>query len=136
MSEFNVKRYQIHCPKCRYEFVWDMDDLERERTRLKDRHSVISKMIADMKAQNSSDALGFSKEYKRLKAESTQLIERITQLKTIYKNNTAITDEIFNREFKDLIRERYGEEEYFRLIEIVKERLKPISTERIMMDKK
>ena len=136
MSEFNVKRYQIHCPKCRYEFVWDMDDLERERTRLKDRHSVISKMIADMKAQNSSDALGFSKEYKRLKAESTQLIERITQLKTIYKNNTAITDEIYNREFKDLVRERYGEEEYFRLIEIVKERLKPISTERIMMDKK
>lgn len=136
MEEFNIKRFQIHCPKCRFEFVWNMDDLEQEREKLKKRHGVISKMIADMKAQNSSDALGFSKEYKRLKAESTQLIERMTQLKAIYKNNSAITDEIYNREFKDLVRERYGEEEYFRLMEIVKERLKPISTERIMTEQK
>ncbi len=136
MEEYNIKRFQIHCPKCRHEFVWNMDDLEQEREKLKKRHGVISKMIADMKAQNSPDALGFSKEFKRLKAESTQLIERMTELKSIKKNNEAITDEIFNREFKDLIRERFGEEEYCKLLEMVQERLKPIRTEQIMTERK
>ena len=132
----DLKRFQIHCPRCRHEFVWNMDDLDQEREKLKKRHGLISQMISDMRANNSPDALGYSREFKRLRAESTQIIERLTALKAIKKNNQAITDEIYNREFKDLVRERYGEEEYFRLIEIVKERLKPISTERIMMDQK
>ena len=131
-----LKKYQIHCPKCRYEFVWNMDELEQEREKLKKRHGVISQMISDMKAHNEPTVLGMSKEFKRLKAESTQIIERMTELKTIKKNNDAITSEIFNREFKDLIRERFGEEEYCRLLEMVQERLKPIRTEQIMTERK
>lgn len=135
MDEYSVRKYQIHCPKCGNEFVWDTDVIEREQARLKRRHLEISQMIGEMKSHNDPLVLSKSPDFKRLKAESTKLIERLTALKAVKQNNQGITDEIYNRTFKDVVRERYGDETYFKLLETVKERLKPIRIEKLMTER-
>lgn len=135
MDEYAVKKYQIHCPECGHEFVWNLDVIEREHERLRKRHTQITQMITGMKARNNLDALGRSDEYRRLKAESATIIARLTALKTVKENNHRITDEIYNRTFKDVVRERYGDEAYYKLLDAVKERLKPIRIEKLMVER-
>lgn len=135
MNEFSVKKYQIRCPKCKHEFVWDMTPLDVEIERVRKRQAELMRIVAEMKAHNDPIRLGYSVEYKEKKARLSECIERVTELKTIRKNNTIITDDIFNREFKDLVREVYGDETYFSLLQKVKERLKPESVERMMQGK-
>lgn len=134
-NDLKVSKYQIHCPNCKYEFVWNLEPQERVTNELRNRHSEIMAIISSLKAQKYDGDVKNSYQYRMLVEEDKQIIQRLSELKRIAKQNRSITELVYDEEFKGVVRDRYGDEEYYKILEITKERLKPEKYERMMKER-
>jgi hypothetical protein len=131
-----MRKYQIHCPECKHEFVWDLGPMEWKMQRMVRRVNELNAMMADLKSYNSRTQLNKSPQYLRMKTEYNQLLKDITDLKVVKQNNAKVTGEIFNQEFRSVVRERVGEEEYSSIIDETNKRLAPTTIEKLMKEGK
>ena len=64
----DMRKYQLHCPECGREFLWDLDINEQKKRKIDRKKAEYEGMIADMKKHNDPMVLVWSQEYKGLQA--------------------------------------------------------------------
>lgn len=114
---------QMTCPYCKREFPYDNGNLDREISEIGHRISEISRELTEIKA--SQPAVRRAKEGRRkvLALESADLQIKIKELKAIRK---ACDQQIKRFELdtiKEIIRNRYGEAEFRKVIELMEAEL-------------
>lgn len=113
---------QMTCPFCKQEFPYDNGALDREISSLGVRIATINKRLSDIKNGNHNWETG--EERKRLVSELGRKRERLTQLKALRKVCDQQIKRLEYQSFKNIVKERYGEEAYYSIVAEVDEELK------------
>lgn len=113
---------QMTCPFCKREFPWDNGRLDYEIQNVKNEITKAQRRIAEIKEMPYlPDA---KKEKRNLGLKIFQLNERSNQLRSLRKS----ADQQKHRQeygiFKELVREKIGEDEFMKLIEKMEEEMK------------
>lgn len=131
----DLRRYQIHCPECGCEFIWDHDPLDHELVILAKKQKELFGMINAMQTNNPPTVLAHSDEFKDIKKKCGEMKFIIGELKAIKHANHGITGELFMAEFKEAFRDKYGDEAFYQLVEETQERLKPKRIDNLMKER-
>lgn len=113
---------QMVCPFCKKEFPYNNGKLDAEISAIGQRIQTVTKKLTDIKYGRHDDESWYEK--KRLVKELTRLQERITELKAIRKVADQQIKYHEHQLLKDIVKERYGEEEYRKILEKVDEGMK------------
>lgn len=113
---------QMTCPFCKQEFPYDNGALDREISSLGVRIATINKRLSDIKNGNHNWETG--EERRRLVSELGRKRERLTQLKALRKVCDQQIKRLEYQSFKNIVKERYGEEAYYSILAEVDEELK------------
>ena len=112
---------QMTCPYCKREFPYNNGKLDYEISSIGQRIATIHKKLAAIKYGHHDD---FSwAEKKRLTKELTALEERISGLKAVRKAGDQQIKAYEYQLFKDAVKEKYGEEDYKKILSQVQEEL-------------
>lgn len=110
-------KYQLTCPKCKHEFVYDADYYEKNITRLGLEIAEITRQLAGHRRLPWPEQKARTDWFYRAKKALAEKQVELAELKAIRKAADRQIDEMMFRIFKDLVREEIGEEAYRRLIE-------------------
>lgn len=113
---------QMTCPFCKQEFPYDNGALDREISSLGVRIATINKRLSDIK--NGKHTWETGEERRRLVSELGRKRERLTQLKALRKVCDQQIKRLEYQSFKNIVKERYGEEAYYSILAEVDEELK------------
>lgn len=113
---------QMTCPFCKQEFPYDNGALDREISSLGVRIATINKRLSDIKNGNHNWETG--EERRRLVSELGRKRERLTKLKALRKVCDQQIKRLEYQSFKNIVKERYGEEAYYSILDEVDEELK------------
>ena len=128
----DMRKYQLHCPECGREFLWDLDINEKKKRKIDRKKAEYEGMIADMKKHNDPMVLVWSQEYKGLQARLEEIKREEEQLNLVSERNEHyIVMTIFD-EMQEAIRERLGDQGLYEFMDGMKSRLKPECIEFMM----
>lgn len=115
--------YQMTCPYCKREFPYDNGNLDKEISEIGHRILEITQELAAIKASNP--AIRRAKEGRRkvLILELGNLNLKIKELKSIRKACDQQIKLFELRAIKEIIRDRYGESEYKKVIDLMESEL-------------
>ena len=121
---------QMTCPYCKREFPYNNGKLDYEISSIGQRIASIHKQLAEIK-YGHHDSFSWA-EKKRLTKELTALEERISGLKAVRKAGDQQIKAFEYQLFKDFVKERFGEEEYKKIVELVTEELQAYKVSGLM----
>lgn len=116
------RRYVMHCPRCRNEFIWDMEPLYMQI-----REKRIELNTLRVKVEQYNGILGKEDKCAHYKQRASEVAGELADLKSILLANERVNEVGINREFRQAVKEEYGEEEYTRLCELVEQRMRAAS---------
>lgn len=114
---------QMTCPFCKQEFPFDNGELDKEISKIGQRIAEINRELACIKAMPAKARKAREGRRKVLVLENAGIMLKISELKAIRK---ATDQQIKYHEyalFRSIIKERYGEAEYFKILEIVQKEM-------------
>lgn len=123
---------QMTCPYCKREFPFNNGKLDREISDIGQRISTINRELGEIKAAGPRARKAAEGRRKVLTLELQQLMERVSRLKAIRKASDQQIKQFEYQAFKELVRDRYGEEEYRKLLAMVDEEIKAYKASGLM----
>lgn len=123
---------QMTCPYCKREFPFNNGKLDREISDIGQRISSINRELGEIKASGPKARRAAEGRRKVLTLELQQLMERVSRLKAIRKASDQQIKQFEYQAFKELVRDRYGEEEYRKLLAMVDEEIKAYKVSGLM----
>lgn len=114
---------QMTCPYCKREFPFDNGGLDREISNIGQRISTINRELAEIKAAGPRARKAAEGRRKVLTLELTSLMEKVSKLKAIRKATDQQIKFYEYQAFKDIIRDRLGEEEYRKILALVEKEI-------------
>lgn len=115
---------QMTCPYCKREFPFNNGELDREILSIGQRITSVNRELASIKALSPKARKAVEGRRKVLTMEVTKLAEKISELKAIRKATDQQIKEYEYQAFKDIVKDRFGESEYRKILEMVKEEIK------------
>ena len=115
---------QMTCPYCKQEFPFDNGELDRMISSISQRIATINRELAGIKASAPPVRKAAEGRRKVLILELTELIEKLSGLKAIRKASDQQIKAYEYQAFKDIVKERYGEAEYMKIVSMVEEEIK------------
>lgn len=112
---YTLKRVQITCPNCKFEFPYNKAALENKIKFIGKRIQELNKKIA-MLNKIPKEKLNV-KEYKKTKKEFDDYTELLTDLKLARETLKQQEDTLILENLKFIIKEEYGEEVKIRLFD-------------------
>lgn len=117
-----VKKIQLTCPKCKYEFSFNLGDLDKQILELGKDIQSITRQLAEFKLLSKSEQK--EKEFWR-KQTIYALAKKKEQLNKLKIKSKSVHDEVTRINYqllKNVIKDFYGNEEFERCINEVIER--------------
>lgn len=124
---------QMTCPYCKQEFPYDNGKLDREISNIGQRIATINRELASIKASQPRVRKAEEGRRKVLVLELTELMEKISGLKTVRKAADQQIKFFEYQAFKDIVRERHGEAEYQKILYMVQEELRAYKVSGLML---
>lgn len=115
---------QMTCPYCKKEFPFNNGDLDRRISAIGQRITTINRELSEIKAMHPKFRKCKEGRKKVLVLELSELVEKIKELKTIRKATDQQIKEYEYQVFKNIVKEKFGETEYKKILEIVAEEIK------------
>ena len=115
---------QMTCPFCKREFPFNNGELDQKITKIGQRITSINRELATIKASNPKARKAAEGRRKVLTMELTELMEKVSGLKAIRKATDQQIKAFEYQAFKEIVKERYGEAEYRKILEQVEEEIK------------
>ena len=106
---------QFTCPYCKKEFPFNNGKLDMDICNLTQRINETNRRIAELKIYYQSPEI--KKEKKKLGLELRKMAEEMSRLKTIRKSVDENKHKTEYGIFKQLVREKMGDEQFMKLIE-------------------
>lgn len=106
---------QFTCPYCKKEFPFDNGRIDKEISELSQMIANANKRILELKAMPYLPES--KKERRKIGLELERMKARMTELKTIRKSADQARHRTEYSIFKELVRDKLGEDEFMRLIE-------------------
>lgn len=128
--EYVLKKVQITCPNCKYEFPYNKQALEKKIHVLGNKISELQKLISALK-KIPKDKLNVE-ELKRVQRKIDSYIELLSDLKLVRETLKESEDKNILCNLKAVLKEQYGQETYVRLLEEALRRSAAYNTEEIM----
>lgn len=116
-------KYQLTCPKCKYEFHYDNGYYDDNITRLGREIAEINCQIADYNCLSDEEKKKKKDWYNRTKRAYMYKTKEIGELKAFRKISDQQVKHYEYDTFKRLVRDLVGQEEYMRLIGEMKKEL-------------
>ena len=133
---FRAKRIQLTCPNCHYEFPSsDTHELDIKSKRIKKGRDAMRNEL------RRYEKYGKFKEYQdeewleKIKEKILKANEKIAEIESIRKQSHQREDEIKYFTLKELIKEKYGKEEFILFMDECERRVKSYRIEEIMQTK-
>lgn len=127
---YNLKRVQITCPNCKYEFPYNKESLDKKINNIGNEIQRLSKLIN--KIEKIPDESRNEKELNRIKKEYSDYQKLISDLKMARETLKQEEDRTNYYNLKSIIKEFYGEKEYKRCIDEMLRRSEAYNTKDIM----
>lgn len=115
---------QMTCPYCKREFPFNNGELDREISSIGQRITSVNRELASIKALSPKARKAAEGKRKVLVMEATKLAEKISALKAIRKATDQQIKAYEYQAFKDIVKDRFGESEYRKILEMVEEEIK------------
>lgn len=115
---------QMTCPYCKKEFPFDNGKLDKEIEMSKQKIAKVNEELVQIKALPKSLRKMREGRRKVLVLEQHREQSRVTELKSIRKASDQQIKYYEYQEFKNIVKELYGEEAYKKIIELVDENIK------------
>lgn len=128
--EYILKKVQVTCPNCKYEFPYNKQALEKKINFIGNKINELNKLVQSLK-KIPKDKLN-ADELKRVQRKLDSYIELITDLKLVRETLKETEDTNILCNFKAVIKEQYGQEIYTRLFEEALRRSAAYNTEDVM----
>ena len=123
---------QMTCPYCKREFPYDNGKLDREISDIGQRINAIDRDLATIKASSPRARRAAEGRRKVLTLEVTGLRERLSGLKAVRKAADQQIKAFEYQTFKDIVKDRYGDAEYKKILAMVQEELKAYKASSLM----
>lgn len=117
------RKYQLTCPKCKYEFEYDNGQLDKDITRLGQEIHDIDSQIAEYKMLPYEIQKERSEWYKRVKYAKSCKAKELGELKAKRKISDQQIKHYEHEIFKRLVKDLLGRDAYMDLIDKMKEEL-------------
>lgn len=124
-------KYCLVCPNCKSEIPYNdkyYDDKIRE---LGTRIYQINQRQAEINKISPSERI-YTGEKKVLQREKEQLSKQIAALKSFRKSANKLRDEFVFSAFKEIVKEKYGKEEFMKILEEAQRNVSTYTTEELM----
>lgn len=118
---------QMICPYCKKEFPFNNGNLDREIEEAKQTLKKIEEELVCIKCLPYSLQKQREGRRKVLISEKSKVITRLSKLKAVRKVANQHRGRTESGIFRQIVRERYGEDEYEKIIELVEEEMKAYS---------
>ena len=115
---------QMTCPFCKREFPYNNGRLDRDISNIGQRITSINRELSEIKAMSPKAKKAKEGRRKVLVIELQRLNEKVSGLKAIRKACDQQIKDYEYQAFKDIVKERYGVEEYRKIIALVEEEIK------------
>lgn len=122
---------QLTCPYCKKEFPYDNGAVDAEIHKLGVRMAQLNKRLSEIKA-NPNKTYATKKERDNLAAELNSRKERMAELKGIRKAADQQINAYSFQIFKEIVKDKYGVEEYKRILAQVEEELQAYQASGLM----
>lgn len=113
------------CPFCKQEFPFDNGGLDREISEIGQRITTINRRLSEINHlppyRRTRETWN---ERRRLASELARLQEKIAGLKSVRKATDQQIKAFEFQEFKNIVKERFGEAEYRKILDEVQQELK------------
>ena len=123
---------QMTCPHCKREFPFDNGKLDREISNIGQRISAINRELAEIKSAGTRYRKAADGRRKVLTLELTRLMERLSGLKAIRKASDQQIKFYEYQAFKNIVKDRYGDEEYRKILTMVDEEIRAYKVSGLM----
>lgn len=133
---YRAKRVQLTCPNCKYEFPSsDTHSLDiKSKTLKKKRQAMKSELLRYEKYGQFKD-YQTEKWVEKTRKGIIKATEKIAEIEAIRKQSQQREDEIKYFTLKELIKEKYGKEEFIMFMDECERRVKAYRLEEIMRTK-
>lgn len=118
---------QMICPYCKKEFPFNNGNLDREIEEAKQKLKKIEEELVCIKCLPYSLQKQREGRRKVLISEKSKVITKLSKLKAVRKVANENMRRTENGIFRQIVRERYGKEEYEKIIALVEEEMKAYS---------
>lgn len=133
---FRAKRVQLTCPNCKYEFPSsDTYELDIKSKSLKKKREAIKKELSRYLKYGKFKDYQDEKWAEKMKKSILKATEKIAEYEAIRKQSKQREDEIKYFTLKELIKEKYGKEEFIIFMDECERRVKNYRLEEIMKTK-
>lgn len=112
------------CPFCKREFPFDNGSLDKDIAVIGQRIAEINSELSRIKASSPSVKRSYEGRKKVLVLELNDLVSRMSQLKAVRKASDQQIKSFEYQAFKNIVKERYGESEYKKILSLVEEEVK------------
>lgn len=120
------RRYRFACPHCKREIDYDRSRLDREIRQLAAEVTAIDARLSELKGT------GMENQKKSLIRQLAQRKKCLGELKAARKSENIFINDLIDRNFRRLVKEKIGEEVYRQLRIEAEEELYPCSTGDLM----
>lgn len=125
-------KYQMTCPKCKYEFTYDNGYIDKNITRLGIEINEINRQFANFKLLPASEQRKRRDWAAKLKVILVTKQKEISELKAIRKVSDQQIRHYEYEVFKALVRERYGETAFRELLDLKDKELEAYKASNLM----
>ena len=123
---------QMTCPYCKREFPFDNGKLDREISEIGQRICAINRELSEIKAMHPTYRRQREGRRKVLALELNDLTVKISQLKAVRKATDQQIHHYQFEEWKEIVKDRYGEKAYKEILELVMKRIKAYEASSLM----
>lgn len=133
---FRAKRVQLTCPNCKYEFPSsDTHELDIKSKRLKKKRQAMKNELSRYEKYGKFKDYQDENWVEKTRKGIIKATEKIAEYEAIRKQSNQRKDEIKYFTLKELIKEKYGKEEFIILMDECERRVKSYQLEEIMQVK-
>ena len=115
---------QMTCPHCRKEFPFNNGEIDAKISRLGQEYSEIRDELARYKLKSSAEKKAKAGRRRILCARQAEIAKELSELKAIRKTAYEQKEKMEYNAFKNIVRERYGDVEFHKILALVEEELK------------
>ena len=133
LNVYTLKRVQITCPNCHYEFAYNKQSLDKKIKNLGQKITELNILIG--KINKIPDETRNEKEKKRLIKLNQSYMDQLNDLKLKRECLKEQEDRTNYLNLKDIIKQFYGEKEYRRCIDEMLRRSEAYSIEDMMKER-
>lgn len=133
---YRAKRIQLSCPNCRYEFPSsDTYSLDLKSKRIKKSRQAMKNELSRFEKYGKFREYQNEEWVEKTRKAILKATEKISEIEAIRKQSKQREDEIKYFTIKELIKEKYGKEEYILIMDECERRTKAYRIEEIMQVK-